>query len=100
MGVAGYYPVSGYYPVMTLNSPDRYPVDSKYPVLSSILQNSIRHIPIKHMHWIGPSGSGISMTNYNNTPKSLENHTKNHQVWLLCSLFCGLGLGFWCSKAR
>ena len=27
MGVAGYYPVSGYYPVMTLNSPDRYPVD-------------------------------------------------------------------------
>jgi hypothetical protein len=49
MGVSGYYPViirllSG---IRSSFSPDRYPVDY-YPVLSSVRQNSIRHIPTEN----------------------------------------------------
>jgi hypothetical protein len=56
----------------------------------------IIHLDVRHFEYFQgvnasqsalAHGVSILMTNYV-TPKSLENHRKNQEVGLLCSLFC------------
>jgi hypothetical protein len=51
---------------------------------------------LSNAHWLGPWPSAFWLR-ITVTPKSLENHRKNQEVWLLCSLFCDdmLVLKYW-----
>jgi hypothetical protein len=50
---------------------------------------------LSNAHWLGPWRQHFDDELRLYTPKSLENHRKNQEVGLLCSLFCDHGFTFW-----